>query len=591
MSTPLPGRKPSDTPSSTLDGSYSDDKSSIEVPTPPNGQLAPLPLATKEETSSGSALAVWLLQTLRIRPKGREHLNELDAVATQPSVFDTDQAEEYQKLLISPEWENFEAFDPSFRWTWREERQTRRIIDWKIMGWVAVMFFALNVDRGNLGNAVSDNMLDDLKLTQADYNLGNTLAKLGFLLAELPSQLISKRLGPDRWIPIQICCFSFISAMQFFLTGRGSFLATRFLIAVFQGGFIPDIVLYLSYWYPSRQLPLRLAFFWVAADFTGIFRGFAAVGLLKMRGIAGAAGWQWLLLIEGLLTLLIGIASFFLMPTAPAKTKAWHRPKGYFTDKQVKIIVNSVIRDDPGKAGMHNRQALTVKMILKGLADYDMYPLYLIGLLFGIPGYPVASYLTLSFRGLGFSVIDTNLLTLPSTAWSIINLLGITIVSELVDNRSFVSAAQNIWWLPNFIALVAVNNPSSWQYFAISTVLLAYPYVHAIHVAWTSRNSGSVQTRTVASAAYNMMVQASAMIGANIYVAEDAPRYFSANKGLIGLIVFNIVALYPGTYFYYRWRNASKAKIWDTYTEQQRTVYLQTTTDVGNKRLDFRFAL
>jgi hypothetical protein len=172
---------------------------------------------------------------------------------------------------------------------------------------------------------------------------------------------------------------------------------------------------------------------------------------------------------------LIGIASFFLMPTAPAKTKAWHRPKGYFTDKQVKIIVNSVIRDDPGKAGMHNRQALTVKMILKGLADYDMYPLYLIGLLFGIPGYPVASYLTLSFRGLGFSVIDTNLLTLPSTAWSIINLLGITIVSELVDNRSFVSAAQNIWWLPNFIALVAVNNPSSWQYFAISTVLLAYP--------------------------------------------------------------------------------------------------------------------
>jgi hypothetical protein len=84
-----------------------------------------------------------------------------------------------------------------------------------------------------------------------------------------------------------------------------------------------------------------------------------------------------------------------------------------------------------------------------------------------------------------------------------------------------------------------------------------------------------------------------------VYVAEDAPRYFSANKGLIGLIVFNIVgasffqtglwltskvALYPGTYFYYRWRNASKAKVWDTYTEQQRTEYLQTTTDVGNKR-------
>lgn len=171
----------------------------------------------------------------------------------------------------------------------------------------------------------------------------------------------------------------------------------------------------------------------------------------------------------------IGLASFFLMPSAPTKTKSWFRPKGYFTDRQVKIIVNSVIRDDPGKAGMHNRQPLTVRMILKSLADYDMYPIYIIGLLFGIPGYPVSSYLTLSFRGLGFNVIETNLLTIPSVAWSVVNLLLITIVSELVNNRSFISMAQNLWMLPCFIALVVVKNPGGWEYFSISTVLLAYP--------------------------------------------------------------------------------------------------------------------
>jgi hypothetical protein len=125
-------------------------------------------------------------------------------IATQPSVFDSEQSEEYQKILINPEWENFEAFDPSFRWTWREERKVRRIIDFKIMvstaippvcafdssltgqGWVAVMFFALNIDRGNLSNAVSDNMLDDLKLTQADYvSSPMHLAKLLADLSEL----------------------------------------------------------------------------------------------------------------------------------------------------------------------------------------------------------------------------------------------------------------------------------------------------------------------------------------------------------------------------------------------------------------------
>jgi hypothetical protein len=89
-------------------------------------------------------------------------------------------------------------------------------------------------------NATADGILKDLKLTQADYNLGNTLQNVGWLLAELPSQLISKRLGPDIWIPTQICIFSIISGAQFWLKGRSSFLACRFLMWVHSARCIID---------------------------------------------------------------------------------------------------------------------------------------------------------------------------------------------------------------------------------------------------------------------------------------------------------------------------------------------------------------
>ncbi|KAI1145985.1 major facilitator superfamily transporter [Nemania diffusa] len=557
------------------------------------GPVSPLAPALAAEGSERveSALGDGLLRLLRIRKGPKNGGIDLDATATQPSIWDSEHIEEYKAKYIHPKWENYSAFDPSFRWTYREENAVRHKVDWKIMVWVCVMFAALDIDRGNISNAVSDNLLDDLGLTTSDYNLGQTLSKVGFLLAELPSQLISKRIGPDLWIPIQICIFSFISGSQFFLSGRGSFLATRFLVAVFQGGFIPDMILYLSYWYTGRRLPIRLAWFWTSSQLVDIGVGFAAVGLLSLRGVLGYAGWRWLFLVEGLATFLVGLASFFLMPQSPAKTKSWWNPKGYFTEREVKIIVNSVIRDDPGKAGMYNRQGLTVGQIWKCAKDYDMWPLYALGLLFGIPKYPVGQYLTLSFRGLGFNVIQTNLLTIPNIVASSITMLLITAVSELVQNRSLVAMAEDLWLLPNFAALIALPSPiAPWSYFAIATVLLSFPYTHPIQVAWTSRNSGSVQQRTVSAAIYNIWVQVSAIIGANVYQPGDAPRYFKANTGLLVICIWMVVVQYPGTYLYYRRRNSQKARIWDAMTPEEQDEYRKTTTDIGNKRLDFRFA-
>lgn len=101
-------------------------------------------------------------------------------------------------------YEGLHRYDPDFVWKPEEERKVVRKIDKKICTWVCLMFFALQLDRGNISQALSDNLLSDLGMNTNDYNYGQTIFLGSFLAAELPSQLISKKLGPDNWIPIQM---------------------------------------------------------------------------------------------------------------------------------------------------------------------------------------------------------------------------------------------------------------------------------------------------------------------------------------------------------------------------------------------------
>lgn len=212
------------------------------------------------------------------------------------------------------------------------------------------MFFALQLDRGNISQALSDNMLDDIGLSTNQYNYGMTIFYLCFLSAEVPSQMVSKKLGPDVWIPIQMVGWSIVGIGQGFITGEKSFYATRALLGLIEGGFIPDALLYLSYFYTNKELPMRVAWFYCSSHTTYIIAAFLAYGILHMRNVNGWEGWRWLFVLEGTLTALIGIVSWFYLPPSPTQTASWFRGKdGWFNEREEVIMVNRVLRDDPGK--------------------------------------------------------------------------------------------------------------------------------------------------------------------------------------------------------------------------------------------------
>lgn len=295
-------------------------------------------------------------------------------------------------------------------------------------------------------------------------------------------------------------------------------------------------------------------------------------------------------MIEGVITSVVGAASWLLMPPSPCQTAHWFRGKnGWFSEREEKIMVNRLLRDDPSKGDMHNRQAVGLKRLWKCLKDYDLWPLYLIGLTNYIPPSPPSNYLAFILRQMGWSTFNANLLTIPAQFMFGVNLLIISRISEWVNERSLVSATSNIWIFPFLVSLVALGaSASNWVRYALLTGLLSYPYCHAILVAWNSRNSNTVRTRAVSAALYNMFVQAGNIVGSNIYRDEDRPYYIRGNKILLGICCFNVVNFFFVKY-YYILRNKRREEAWVKLTGEEKYDYIHNTKDEGSKRLDFRF--
>ncbi|KAI6781201.1 uncharacterized protein J7T54_002557 [Emericellopsis cladophorae] len=486
-------------------------------------------------------------------------------------------------------YEGKHRFDPELTWTPGEERAVVRKTDLCLLTWLCVMFFGLQLDRGNLSNALADNLLEDLNLSTDDYN-----NLVFFLFAEFPVQILTKRYGFKNVLPFVMCAWSLVSTFQAFITNRAGFYATRALIGLFEGGFIPGAILMATYFYTSRELSVRLAAFWSTLNVARVISALLAAGLLEMRGIGGKTGWFWLFLVEGLLTFFIGVVSFLYLPTSPVGTKSVLFRSPWYTERQEAIMVNRILRDDPAKGLTSLKEPITVKDVKSAWGDKSMWGLYLVGLVAYIPATPVQAYLTLTLRRVGnFTTLQSNLLTAPSAALQIITMLALAYSSEYFNERAFHCLFGAFWSLPMFTGLLTMSDSGKeWERYALVTLISGYPYFHPLVSSWISENTFDVKKRAITAATYNVIVQLGSLAGSQIYRKQDGPYYKTGNTVCVSILAFSLVVFLVQR----QWLallNKRKACAWDAMTAEEKLVYQndqEAREKDGNKRLDFRFA-
>ncbi|VFR55586.1 Nitrate/nitrite transporter [plant metagenome] len=184
---------------------------------------------------------------------------------------------------------------------------------WRLLPFLFLCYFFAYLDRVNVGFAKLQ-MASDLGLSDVVYGLGAGVFFIGYFLFEVPSNLILHRVGARRWIARIMISWGAISACMLFVKSPSSFYILRFLLGVAEAGFFPGVILYLTYWFPAKTRGRITALFMAAIPVSGIIGGPLSGWILDFfSGVGGMAGWQWLFLIEGVPTVLIGFSVLWVL--------------------------------------------------------------------------------------------------------------------------------------------------------------------------------------------------------------------------------------------------------------------------------------
>ena len=381
-----------------------------------------------------------------------------------------------------------------------------------------------------------DSFEKDLGLVGDQFNVAVSILNVGYVLMQLPSNMLLTRVRPSIYIPACAMLWSCVSASTAAATNYGQLIAIRFLLGIVEAPFFPGAYYILSAWYTRKELALRIAALYSALILATAFSGLIAAGVFAgLDDVKNLAGWQWLYIIEGSASFLAAGISMFILPDFPGSSSG--SGKWLFNEEEKRFSIERIARDRP--SGSSEDEGIKHGLKL-AVMDYRTWVFSLM-LCSNHSAYSFNNFFPSMLKGFNLgSKTVTLVLTAPPYLVATVIALGIALSSDRMKERGLHIATPIVFAVIGFIITVSTLDKAG-RYFASFLYVGGLFGSNSIIYAWASSSLNQTPAkRACATAIVNIMSQIGNIYAPYFFRPQDAPRYVNglwATAGLQFLII------------------------------------------------------
>ncbi|QTO22701.1 MFS transporter [Burkholderia seminalis] len=298
------------------------------------------------------------------------------------------------------------------------DAQLFRKIAWRIVPFLFLCYVVSFLDRINIGFAQLQ-MKHDLGFSDAMYGLGAAVFYVGYVFCEVPSNMLLARFGARRTFMRIMLLWGLASTGMMFVSQPSHFYVLRFLLGVFEAGFFPGIVLYLTYWFPANRRAAAISVFFAGVAVAGVLGGLLSGWIMRdMSGVLGLHGWQWMFAIESAPAILLAFAAFTFLVDRP-QDAAW-------LTADDKARVAALCAEGRGHGGAHDGRS-----VMAALANPRVYLFAFIYFSLTCASLTLNFWMPLMIRD--FGVTDVVAVSLYTVVPNAVGAVGLVLIARRSD--------------------------------------------------------------------------------------------------------------------------------------------------------------